>query len=141
MAATIDLSKYGIHDVKEVVYNPGYQMLFEEETRPDLEGYEKGVVTGSGAVAVRTGIFTGRSPKDKFIVYDDVSKENLWWNSERAPNDNKPITPEAWSDLKEVVVEELSNKRSQENLALPISEKKLNWLIEDLENQLRYLCV
>ena len=111
MAVKIDLSKYGICDVKEIVYNPSYDQLFKEETNPDLEGFERGVVTESGAVAVQTGIFTGRSPKDKFIVYDDVSKEHLWWDSDIAHNDNKPITPEAWADLKKLVVEELSAKR------------------------------
>ena len=111
MTAGIDLSKYGIKDVKEIVYNPSYEQLFDEETSPELEGFEKGTVTDTGAVAVRTGIFTGRSPKDKFIVYDDVSKENLWWTSEKAPNDNKPITPDVWNDLKALVVEELSGKR------------------------------
>ena len=109
--STIDLTKYGITGVTEVLHNPSYEQLFEEETRSDLEGYERGVVTESGAVAVRTGIFTGRSPKDKFIVYDAVSKENLWWTSENAKNDNKPITPEVWSDLKSLVAKELSNKR------------------------------
>ena len=111
MTKPIDLSKYGIHDVTEVVYNPSYELLFEEETRADLEGYEKGVVTESGAVAVKTGIFTGRSPKDKFIVDDDVSRGHMWWNSEKAPNDNKPVSQEAWADLKKLVAEELSNKR------------------------------
>lgn len=111
MTTSIDLTKYGIHDVKEVVYNPSYEQLFEEETRYDLEGYEKGVVTKSGAVAVKTGIFTGRSPKDKFIVDDEVSREHMWWNSEKAPNDNKPVSQEAWKDLKKLVSEELSGKR------------------------------
>ncbi len=111
MTNSIDLTKYGIHDVKEVVYNPSYEQLFEEETRSDLEGYEKGVVTESGAVAVKTGVFTGRSPKDKFIVEDDVSREHMWWNTEKAPNDNKPVSQEAWADLKQLVAEELSGKR------------------------------
>ena len=111
MTIKIDLSKYGIHDVKEIVYNPSYEQLFDEETRDDLEGFERGVVTESGAVAVRTGIFTGRSPKDKFIVLDDVSRENLWWTSESSPNDNKPITPEVWQELKQIVAQELSGKR------------------------------
>ena len=111
MNTNIDLTKYGIHDVKEIVYNPSYEQLFQEETHPELEGYEKGVVTELGAVNVRTGIFTGRSPKDKYIVYDDVSKENLWWTSKQAPNDNKPVSPQIWSELKEVVANELSGKR------------------------------
>ncbi|SMF35578.1 phosphoenolpyruvate carboxykinase (ATP) [Alteromonadaceae bacterium Bs31] len=111
MAVNIDLTKYGIQNVAEIVHNPSYDQLFEEETNPNLEGYEKGVVTESGAVAVQTGIFTGRSPKDKFIVLDDVSKEHLWWDSEVAHNDNKPITPEAWADLKKLVVDQLSGNR------------------------------
>ncbi len=111
MPVAADLSKYGINDVQEVVHNPSYEQLFEEETREDLEGFEQGVITDTGAVAVRTGIFTGRSPKDKFIVYDDASKDNLWWTSERAPNDNKPVTPEVWGSLKALVTEQLSGKR------------------------------
>lgn len=107
----VDLEKYGIKGVKEIVYNPSYSQLFEEETQPDLDGYEKCVVTDSGSVAVKTGIFTGRSPKDKFVVYDNVSKDNLWWDSEQAHNDNKPITPEVWLALKQTVAEELSGKR------------------------------
>jgi len=111
MAVALELSKYGITDVKEIVYNPSFEKLFEEETNPDLEGYEQGVVTELGAVNVSTGIFTGRSPKDKYIVMDDVSRDALWWNSEKAPNDNKPITLEVWKDLKKLVSQQLSGKR------------------------------
>lgn len=111
MRSQIDLSQYGITGVKEIVYNPSYEQLFEEETNPNLEGYERGVVTELGAVAVKTGIFTGRSPKDKYIVLDDTSREHLWWDTEISHNDNKPISPEVWKDLKELVVEELSDKR------------------------------
>ena len=111
MATKIDLSGYGISDAAEIIYNPSYEQLFAEETRPDLEGYEKGVVTELGAVAVHTGIFTGRSPKDKFIVLDDVSKEHVWWNSPESPNDNKPISPENWSILKGLVAKRLSGQR------------------------------
>ena len=111
MAVELDLSQYGIVDVEEIVYNPSFDQLFEEETNPDLEGFEKGVVTDTGAVAVRTGIFTGRSPKDKYIVLDDVSRDSLWWTSEQAPNDNKPISPSVWQDLKKVVADQLSGKR------------------------------
>ena len=111
MTTNIDLSAYGIENVTEIVHNPGYEQLFEEETRDDLVGFERDVVTESGAVAVRTGEFTGRSPKDKFVVYDEVSRENLWWTSERTPNDNKPITPEVWAELKALVARELSEKR------------------------------
>lgn len=111
MTNAIDLSRYGITDVQEVVYNPTFEQLFQEETRADLQGFEKGVVTDSGAVAVRTGAFTGRSPKDKFIVLDDISREHVWWNSEAAPNDNKPISPETWTALKSLVAKQLSSKR------------------------------
>ena len=111
MMDKIDLSGYGISSAAEVIYNPSYEQLFEEETKPGLEGYEKGVVTESGAVAVHTGIFTGRSPKDKFIVLDDESKEHFWWNSPESPNDNKPISPQNWDVLKGLVADRLSGQR------------------------------
>ncbi|MBU2896795.1 phosphoenolpyruvate carboxykinase (ATP) [Vibrio hepatarius] len=110
-AATIDLTKHGLHNVKEVVRNPSYEMLFEEETRADLQGYEKGVITELGAVAVDTGIFTGRSPKDKYIVKDTTTEEHMWWTSDSVKNDNKPITQQVWDDLKEQVTSQLSEKR------------------------------
>ncbi|CAM3722074.1 phosphoenolpyruvate carboxykinase (ATP) [Vibrio aquimaris] len=110
-AATIDLTKHGLHNVKEVVRNPSYEMLFEEETRADLQGYEKGVVTELGAVAVDTGIFTGRSPKDKYIVKDATTEEHMWWTSDAVKNDNKPITQQVWNDLKDEVTSQLSGKR------------------------------
>ena len=106
-----DLQKYGIENVKEVVYNPTYEELFKEETLPSLEGYEKGVVTELGAVDVMTGVYTGRSPKDKFIVLDDKSKDTVWWTTEEYKNDNKPATQEAWKECKELAVNELSNKK------------------------------
>ena len=106
-----ELAQLGITQVKEIVRNPSYEQLFEEEMAPNLEGYEKGVLTDTGAVAVDTGIFTGRSPKDKYIVYDDSSKEHVWWTSEAAKNDNKPMTPETWKSLKALVTGELSGKR------------------------------
>ena len=106
-----ELAQLGITQVKEIVRNPSYEQLFEEEMAPNLEGYEKGVLTDTGAVAVDTGIFTGRSPKDKYIVYDDSSKEHVWWTSDAAKNDNKPMTPETWKSLKELVTSELSGKR------------------------------
>ena len=111
MTHKLDLSGYGISHVAEIIYNPSYELLFAEETRTDLEGFEKGVVTEAGAVAVHTGIFTGRSPKDKFIVLDDVSKEHIWWNSAESPNDNKPISPENWAVLKGIVADRLSGQR------------------------------
>ena len=107
----IDLSKYGIKDVKEVVYNPSYDVLFTEETNPSLTGYEKGQVSELGAVNVMTGIYTGRSPKDKFIVMDDNSKDTVWWTSEGYKNDNHPASKEAWAAVKDLAVKELSDKR------------------------------
>jgi len=106
----LDLSVYGIHDTSEIVYNPSYEQLFDEETRADLKGYERGIVTNLGAVAVDTGKFTGRSPNDKYIVCDDTTRDTLWW-AEQGANDNKPITPEVWSDLKATVADQLSAKR------------------------------
>ncbi len=106
-----DLGAIGINNVKEVVYNPSYEVLFEEETKPGLEGFEKGVLTNQGAVAVDTGIFTGRSPKDKYIVLDDTTKDTVWWTSEQAKNDNKPMSQDTWNSLKGIVSNELSGKR------------------------------
>ena len=105
------LNDLGIKDVKEVIHNPSYEVLFEEEMKPGLEGFEVGQLTELDAVNVMTGKFTGRSPKDKFIVKDDATKENFWWNSEKAPNDNKPTTQAVWNELKGLVTEELSNQR------------------------------
>src|SRR5690554_646683 len=107
----LDLTKYGIQNVKEIVHNPSYELLFEEELRPELEGYEKGQLTELGAVNVMTGVFTGRSPKDKFIVKDDTTKDTIWWTSPASPNDNKPTTPEVWSELKGLVSNQLSGKK------------------------------
>ncbi len=105
------LEKYGIIGASEIVYNPSYDQLFEEETKPGLEGFERAQVTELGAVNVMTGIYTGRSPKDKWIVKDKTTKHNFWWTSKESPNDNKPISPEVWKDLKKLVVEQLSGKR------------------------------
>ena len=109
--AQIDLTKYGITGTTEVVYNPSYEQLFAEETKPGLEGFEKGQETELGAVNVMTGVYTGRSPKDKFIVYDETSKDTVWWTSEEYKNDNKPLSTESWNALKEIAQKELSNKR------------------------------
>ena len=109
--AVIDLSKYGITGTTEVVYNPSYEVLFEEETKPGLEGYEKGQVSELGAVNVMTGIYTGRSPKDKFIVVDENSKDTVWWTSDEYKNDNHPATQEAWQAVKKLAQKELSNKK------------------------------
>ena len=109
--ANLDLSKYGITGTVEVLHNPSYDVLFQEETKAGLEGFEKGQVTELGAVNVMTGIYTGRSPKDKFIVKDATSENTVWWTSEEYKNDNKPVTTEAWNVLKDLAVKELSNKK------------------------------
>ena len=109
--AKIDLSKYGITGTTEIVYNPSYEMLFEEEMKPELEGYEKGQVSELGAVNVMTGIYTGRSPKDKFIVVDENSKDTVWWTSDEYKNDNHPASQETWKAVKDIALKELSNKR------------------------------
>ncbi|MGB4340443.1 MAG: phosphoenolpyruvate carboxykinase (ATP) [Dysgonamonadaceae bacterium] len=109
--ANLDLSKYGITDVKEIVYNPSYDQLFEEETKPGLEGLEKAQVTELGAVNVMTGIYTGRSPKDKFFIVDDVSRDTLWWTTPEYPNDNKPLPKSSWVELKKIATKQLSGKR------------------------------
>ena len=98
--AKLDLTKYGITGTTEVVYNPSYEQLFEEETKPGLEGYEKGQVSELGAVDVMTGVYTGRSPKDKFIVMDENSKDTVWWTSDEYKNDNHPASQEAWKLLR-----------------------------------------
>ena len=107
----LDLSKYGISSVQEIIYNPSYEQLFEEEMKSDLEGYEKGQLTELDAVNVMTGIFTGRSPKDKFIVEDDVTRDTIWWTSPESPNDNKPTTTAVWNDLKKTVAKQLTGKK------------------------------
>jgi len=106
-----DLKKYGIDGATEIVYNPTYEQLFNEETLPSLEGYEKGVESELGAVNVMTGVYTGRSPKDKFIVLDENSKDTVWWTTEEYKNDNKPASQEAWKACKELAIKELSNKK------------------------------
>ena len=108
--SNIDLSKYGINNVKEVVYNPSYDTLFAEETK-ELEGYEKGQVTELNAVNVMTGIYTGRSPKDKYIVVDENSKNTVWWTSEGYKNDNHPMSEEVWAEVKALAKKQLSGKR------------------------------
>ena len=105
------LEKYGITGTTEVVYNPSYETLFEEETKEGLTGFEKGQETELGAVNVMTGIYTGRSPKDKFIVVDENSKDTVWWTSEEYKNDNHPASQEAWVAVKDIAQKELSNKR------------------------------
>jgi len=111
LTCTPDLMQYGIKNVSEVVHNPSYQQLFEEETAAGLEGLEKGIVTDSGAVAVDTGAFTGRCPKDKYIVEDDTTRDTLWWAGEEGKNDNKPISQSVWNDLLATSTEQLSGNR------------------------------
>ena len=109
--AQVDLSKYGITGTTEIIYNPSYEVLFEEETKAGLEGFEVGQVTELGAVNVMTGIYTGRSPKDKFFVMDETSKDTIWWTSDEYKNDNKPVSKETWAELKKIAQEELSSKK------------------------------
>ncbi|MFR9523045.1 MAG: phosphoenolpyruvate carboxykinase (ATP) [Rikenellaceae bacterium] len=109
--ATIDLSKYGILGVTEIVHNPSYDQLFAEETKPELVGFEKGQVTEMGAVNVMTGVYTGRSPKDKFFVMDQTTKDTIWWTSDEYKNDNKPVSTESWNVMKKLATDELSGKR------------------------------
>ena len=109
--AELDLQKYGITGATEVVHNPSYEQLFADETDPKLEGYEKGLVTEMGAVNVMTGVYTGRSPKDKFFVLDDVTKDTIWWTSDAYKNDNKPLSQASWQELKKLASKELSNKK------------------------------
>ncbi len=107
----LDLTKYGITGTTEIVHNPSYEQLFEEETKPGLVGYEKGQVTELGAVNVMTGVFTGRSPKDKYIVDDAQSHNNVWWTSDAYKNDNHPMSEKVWGEVKALAQKELSNKR------------------------------
>ena len=109
--ANLDLTKYGITGVTEIIHNPSYEKLFEDEMDPTLEGYDKGQLTELDAVNVMTGIYTGRSPKDKFIVMDENSKDTVWWNSEEYPNDNHPASEETWAACKQLAIDELSNKK------------------------------
>lgn len=108
---SISLEKYGIKNPTEIIYNPSYEFLYKEEIDPHLNGYEKGQVSELGAINVMTGEFTGRSPKDKYIVEDAITKDTIWWNSKKAPNDNKPISQTTWNALKETSVKQLSGKR------------------------------
>ena len=112
MVTATDLEKYGIENVQEIVYNPSYNTLFAEETKPELTGFEKGIITRSGAVAVDTGIFTGRSPADKYIVLDDTTRDTVWWKSEKNKvSDNKPISAEIWEHCRRLSAKQLSGKR------------------------------
>ena len=113
--ANIDLKKYGIKGVKEILYNPTYEVLYNEETKPGLEGFDKGQVTELGAINVMTGVYTGRSPKDKYIVYDNTTKEGkpgeIWWTTEDYPNDNHKMSVSTWKTVKKLAQQQLSGKR------------------------------
>ncbi|MBQ6910598.1 MAG: phosphoenolpyruvate carboxykinase (ATP) [Bacteroidales bacterium] len=113
--SNIDLKKYGIKGVKEILYNPTYEVLYNEETKPGLEGFDKGQVTELGAINVMTGVYTGRSPKDKYIVYDNTTKEGkpgeIWWTTEGYPNDNHKMSVATWKAVKKLAQQQLSGKR------------------------------
>jgi phosphoenolpyruvate carboxykinase (ATP) len=108
---SISLEQYGIKNVKEIIYNPSFEKLYNDELDANLQGYEKGQLSELGAVNVMTGVFTGRSPKDKYIVKDNVTQDTIWWTSDKAVNDNKPITPNTWNALKETTINQLSEKK------------------------------
>src|SRR5574344_2621060 len=108
--AKLDLTKYGITGSTVIAHNPSYEQLFEEETKAGLEGYEVGKNTELGAVNVMTGIYTGRSPKDKYIVMDENSKNTVWWTTEGYKNDNHPMSEDVWAKVKELAIKELSGK-------------------------------
>ena len=107
----IDLSQYGITEPAEIIYNPSYDLLYKAELEPGLTGYDRGQLTELGAVNVMTGVYTGRSPKDKFFVLDDTTRDTLWWTTPGYPNDNKPTSQETWQALKEIAAKELSGKK------------------------------
>ena len=109
--ANVDLSKYGITGATEIIHNPSYELLFEEETKASNEGYEVGKESELGAVNVMTGIYTGRSPKDKYIVVDENSKDTVWWTSDEYKNDNHPMSEDVWAKVKDIAKKELCNKR------------------------------
>ncbi len=107
----IDLTKYGIKNAKEIIYNPSYEQLFKDEMDPSLEGFDKGQLTELDAVNVMTGIYTGRSPKDKYIVMDKNSKDTVWWTSDEYKNDNHPMSEEVWATVKDLAQKQLSGKK------------------------------
>ncbi|MCR5094923.1 MAG: phosphoenolpyruvate carboxykinase (ATP) [Lachnospiraceae bacterium] len=109
--AVLDLTKHGITGATEVIHNPSYEFLYEEEMKPELMGFDKGVLTELDAVNVMTGEFTGRSPKDKYIVMDENSKDTVWWTSEEYPNDNHVMDQKTWETVRELAKKELSGKR------------------------------
>jgi len=106
----LDLEKYGILNAKSIKHNPSYEDLYKDEMAPGLSGFDKGVDTKLGAVNVMTGIYTGRSPKDKYIVMDENSKDTVWWNTKEYPNDNHPMSEEVWAKVKDLATKQLSGK-------------------------------
>jgi phosphoenolpyruvate carboxykinase (ATP) len=108
---SISLEKYGIKNVQEIIQNPTLEQLYNDELNPNLQGFEKGQLTELGAVNVMTGVFTGRSPKDKYIVKDSITEDTIWWNSDKAVNDNKPITQNTWNALLDNTTNQLSEKK------------------------------
>ena len=109
--AQIDLTKYGITGTTEIIHNPSYEALFEAEMDPTLEGYEKGQLTELGTVNVMTGVYTGRSPKDKYIVMDENSKNTVWWTSDEFKNDNHPMSEAVWSTVKDLAINQLCGNK------------------------------
>lgn len=130
----LDLSQYGITGTEKVYHNPSYEILREHELSPELTGFEKGTLTNLDTVNVKTGIFTGRSPKDKYFVKDDVTKDTIWWDSDQCPNDNHPMSPEVWSELKTVVADQLSVKMLYVvdcfSGASPVTRMKVRFIME-----------
>jgi phosphoenolpyruvate carboxykinase (ATP) len=108
---SISLEKYGIKNVQEIIQNPTFEKLYDDELNPNLQGFEKGQLTELGAINVMTGVFTGRSPKDKYIVKDSITEDTIWWNSDKAVNDNKPITQNTWNALRDNTTKQLSGKK------------------------------
>ena len=108
---SISLEKYGIKNVQEIIHNPSFEKLYDDELNSNLQGFEKGQLTELGAVNVMTGVFTGRSPKDKYIVKDSITEDTIWWNSDKAVNDNKPITQNTWNAIKDNTTNQLSGKK------------------------------
>ena len=107
----VDLTQYGITGATEIIYNPSYDLLYDEETKAELTGFDKGTKTELGAINVMTGIYTGRSPKDKYIVVDENSKDTVWWTTPEYPNDNHPMTEEVWAKVLDKAKKQLSGKR------------------------------
>ncbi|MBP5231241.1 MAG: phosphoenolpyruvate carboxykinase (ATP), partial [Clostridia bacterium] len=109
-APKLDLTRYGITGTGKLTRNPSYEQLFHDEMDPSLEGFDKGVLTELDAVNVMTGIYTGRSPKDKYIVMDDTSRDTVWWTTDGYKNDNHPMSEETWAKVRKLAQDQLSNK-------------------------------